>query len=63
MKLTRIAQLGAVAAVAALTLTACAANEGGSTAPTSSESQAAALSGNLVGQPPFRGDSPVSVGS
>ena len=50
MKLTRIAQLGAVAAVAALTLTACAANEGGSTAPTSSESQAAALSGNLVGQ-------------
>ena len=50
MKLTRIAQLGAVAAVAALTLTACAANEGGQTAPSASESQAAALSGKLVGQ-------------
>lgn len=50
MKLTRIAQLGAVAAVAALTLTACASNEGGTTEPTSSESAAAALTGNLVGQ-------------
>jgi len=49
VKLTRIAQLGAVAAIAALTLTACAANEGGTT-PTSSESGAAALTGNLVGQ-------------
>ena len=34
----------------ALTLTACAANEGGQTAPSASESQAAALSGKLVGQ-------------
>ncbi|WP_431803276.1 phosphate ABC transporter substrate-binding protein PstS [Microbacterium sp. bgisy203] len=50
MKLTRIAQLGAVAAVAALTLTACAANEGGTTAPTDTESAAAALSGTLNGQ-------------
>lgn len=49
MKLTRLAQLGAVAAIAALTLTACASNEtGGTTEP--SESQAASLTGNLVGQ-------------
>lgn len=48
MKLTRIAQLGAVAAIAALTLTACAANEG--TTPAPSGSEAAGLSGNLVGQ-------------
>ena len=48
MKLT-IAQLGAVAAIAALTLTGCAANEGGtSTEP--SESAGPALTGNLVGQ-------------
>ena len=50
MKLTRIAQLGAVAAIAALALTSCAANEGGTTAPSQSESAAAALTGNLVGQ-------------
>ncbi|MFT4219065.1 MAG: phosphate ABC transporter substrate-binding protein PstS [Microbacterium sp.] len=44
MKLTRIAQLGAVAAVAALTLTACAANEdGGGAATETGES----LSGTL----------------
>lgn len=49
MKLTRLAQLGAVAAIAALTLTACASNEpGGTTDPT--ESGAATLTGNLVGQ-------------
>jgi len=49
VKITRIAQLGAVAAIAALTLTACAANEpGGTTEP--SASQAGALTGNLVGQ-------------
>ncbi|MFT3797030.1 phosphate ABC transporter substrate-binding protein PstS [Microbacterium sp.] len=50
MKLTRIAQLGAVAAVAALTLTACAANEGGTTQPTGDTETTAALSGSLVGQ-------------
>ena len=50
MKLTRIAQLGAVAAVAALALTGCASNEGGTTEPTSSESAETALTGNLVGQ-------------
>lgn len=49
MKLTRIAQMGAVAAIAALTLTACASNEPSST-PDSSESAVASLSGNLVGQ-------------
>ncbi|MFT4051263.1 MAG: phosphate ABC transporter substrate-binding protein PstS [Microbacterium sp.] len=49
MKLTRIAQLGAVAAVAALTLTACASNEGSSDT-TSSETTAEALTGSLVGQ-------------
>lgn len=49
MKLNRIARLGAVAAVAALALTGCAANEGA--APTDpTESQAASLTGNLVGQ-------------
>lgn len=47
MKLTRIAQLGAVAAVAALALSGCASNEGGTT-PTSSESKAA-LSGTING--------------
>ena len=49
MKLTRIAQLGAVAAVAALTLTACASNEGGTT-PTTTESAGPALTGTLNGQ-------------
>ncbi|AZC14545.1 phosphate ABC transporter substrate-binding protein PstS [Microbacterium sp. ABRD28] len=50
MKISRIAQLGAVAAVAALTLTACAANE---TAPAGGDSSDApaesTLSGELVG--------------
>lgn len=50
MKLSRIAQLGAVAAVAALTLTACAANEGGTTAPSETASAGPALSGSLTGQ-------------
>lgn len=48
VKLTRIAQLGAVAAIAALTLTACAANEGGTT-PTGGSSDAPALSGEIAG--------------
>ncbi|GAA2008566.1 phosphate ABC transporter substrate-binding protein PstS [Microbacterium ulmi] len=47
MKISRIAQLGAVAAIAALTLTACASNEGGTTAPT--ETDAPTLSGSLSG--------------
>lgn len=52
MKLTRIAQLGAVAAIAALALTGCAANEPANTGSSGnpSESQAAGLTGNLVGQ-------------
>ena len=50
MKLSRIAQLGAVAAVAALTLTACAANEGATTAPSDTASAGPALTGTLVGQ-------------
>ncbi len=47
MKLTRIAQMGAVAAVAALALAGCASNEGGGT-PTSSEG-GTDLSGTLSG--------------
>lgn len=47
MKISRIAQLGAVAAIAALTLTACASNEGGGAAPT--EGGAAGLSGEIAG--------------
>jgi hypothetical protein len=50
VKLSRIAQLGAVAAVAALTLTACAANEGATTAPSDTASAGPALTGTLVGQ-------------
>ncbi|KAA9131134.1 phosphate ABC transporter substrate-binding protein PstS [Microbacterium caowuchunii] len=46
MKITRIAQVGALAAVAALTLAGCAANESGGPA---TESPEGALSGNLVG--------------
>ncbi len=46
MKITRIAQVGALAAVAALTLGGCAANERGGSATDASESS---LSGNLVG--------------
>ncbi|WP_292831014.1 phosphate ABC transporter substrate-binding protein PstS [Microbacterium sp.] len=47
MKLTRLAQLGAVAAIAALTLTSCASNEtGGNTEPTDG---ASSLSGELAG--------------
>ncbi|MBU4464727.1 MAG: phosphate ABC transporter substrate-binding protein PstS [Actinobacteria bacterium] len=48
MKLTRIAQLGAVTAVAALALAGCAANEGG-TSSSSSASAAAQLSGTING--------------
>lgn len=47
MKLTRIAQLGAVAAIAALTLTACASNEG-TTSPSGS-GEASTLSGSIAG--------------
>lgn len=48
MKISRIAQLGAVAAIAALTLAGCASNEGGDTSsPTASD--APALSGTLNG--------------
>ncbi len=49
MKISRFAQLGAVAAVAALALAGCAANEG--TAPSGGDTgaPAAELSGNLVG--------------
>jgi len=52
VKLNRIAQLGAVAAVAALSLTACAANEtpGGATTPSETADTAQALTGKLVGQ-------------
>lgn len=48
MKLTRIARLGAVAAVAALALAGCASNEGGTT-PSSSETTGPALTGTLAG--------------
>ena len=48
MKISRIAQLGAVAAIAALTLAGCASNEGGDTS-SPVESDAAALSGTLNG--------------
>lgn len=47
MKISRIAQVGAVAAIAALTLGGCAANEGGTPAATTSD--APALSGTLNG--------------
>jgi phosphate transport system substrate-binding protein len=47
VKISRIAQLGAVAAAAALTLTACAANEAGGAQP--SDTQASALVGTLNG--------------
>jgi len=47
VKLTRIAQLGAVAAVAALALAGCASNEGG--APASSEPSGPVLTGTLAG--------------
>lgn len=51
MKITRIAQLGAVTAVAALSLTACAANEpSGSATGAETSAAAAGLTGNLVGQ-------------
>ncbi|BDV31339.1 phosphate ABC transporter substrate-binding protein PstS [Microbacterium terricola] len=49
MKISRLAQLGAVAAVAALTLTACAANETPATSPSGDASEAATLTGTLVG--------------
>lgn len=50
MKLSRLAQLGAVAAVASLALAGCASNEGGSTGAGSSDAPAgSSLSGNLVG--------------
>lgn len=48
MKISRIAQLGAVAAIAALTLTGCASNEGGS-GDTPAPSDAPKLSGTLSG--------------
>ena len=48
MKISRIAQLGAVAAIAALALSGCASNEaGGTTSPSASD--AAALTGTLNG--------------
>lgn len=47
MKISRIAQLGAVAAIAALTLAGCAANEAGASAP--AESDGPTLSGTLNG--------------
>ncbi|SFS17225.1 phosphate transport system substrate-binding protein [Microbacterium sp. cf046] len=48
MKISRIAQLGAVAAIAALTLSACASNEaGGTTSPSASD--APVLAGTLNG--------------
>jgi len=47
VKLTRIAQLGAVAAVAALALAGCASNEGA--APASSEPSGPVLTGTLAG--------------
>jgi phosphate transport system substrate-binding protein len=49
VKITRFAQLGAVAAVAALALAGCAANEGGTTDSGSSSAPEEQLSGNLVG--------------
>lgn len=52
MKLTRIAQISAIGAVAALTLVGCAANEGGSSTEStsgSSSSSAAGLTGTLNG--------------
>ncbi|TQK20238.1 phosphate ABC transporter substrate-binding protein (PhoT family) [Microbacterium sp. SLBN-154] len=49
MKISRIAQLGAVAAVAALTLTACAANETAPAGGDSSDASESTLSGELVG--------------
>ncbi len=48
MKLTRIAQLGAVAAIAALTLTACAANEG-DTGGATTDPSVPTLSGTIAG--------------
>ncbi len=48
MKISRIAQLGAVAAIAALTLTACASNEGGAPAE-STDPDAPSLSGTIAG--------------
>lgn len=49
MKLNRIAQLGAVAAVAALTLTACAANEGTPAPSGDATEPAVTLAGELAG--------------
>jgi phosphate transport system substrate-binding protein len=48
VKISRIAQLGAVAAIAALTLAGCASNEGGDTS-SPAESDAPSLSGTLNG--------------
>ncbi len=47
MKITRIAQLGAVAAIAALTLTSCAANEGDAPTASGGATDGASLSGTL----------------
>lgn len=49
MKISRIAQLGAVAAVAALTLSACASNETAPGDTSATEDAPAGLAGNLVG--------------
>ncbi|AZS37616.1 Phosphate-binding protein PstS3 [Microbacterium lemovicicum] len=49
MKISRIAQLGAVAAIAALTLAGCASNEGGAGAAPVSSDAPAGLSGTLTG--------------
>ena len=51
MKLTKLGTFGAIVAVGALALTGCAANEGGSTTPSSAPSDAAVstLSGTIAG--------------
>lgn len=49
MKITRFAQVGAIAAVAALALAGCASNEGGAPAAGGSDAPAGNLSGELVG--------------
>lgn len=49
MKLSRMAKIGAISAIAALTLTACAANETGGTDGSAAPSDGAGLSGQLAG--------------
>ena len=50
MKFNRIAQAGAIAAVAALTLVGCASNEGDAPADDTNSNSAEALSGSIAGQ-------------